>query len=841
MNEFFRRLGYLFTGHRRRRELEAEMAFHREMAQRNSGSEVTRRFGNPTRLQEQAREAWGWTWLDRLIQDLRYAVRILARSPGFTIMAILILAIGIGVNVSAFSLFDMIALQPLPVRDPGSLVRMERRSPQSNSTEMSYPSFLFYRDHSKSLTAAIGVLGVPAMQIDEDVQPAPTTFITPNYFTELETRAAYGRLFSPAQDDSAGAPPAVVISYGFWQRRFGADPSAIGRIIHLNKKPVTIVGVTPYVLATLGGQHPDLWLPIAQLPYFIEGSHILTDFGDSNLRMWGRLAPGVTPKIAEAESKALTDQLRQQHPGSVWDNEYLQISPGGHLQVMQPQIYRVAAMVGVLTLLILAVSCANLGGLLLARAVAREHEIGIRIAIGANRARIFRQLCTESILLASLGSVAGLALGYLVLNFALDVMDAPKWLSAAPDWRVLLFTMSLTLAAALFFGMAPALQIARQRRHKTLARQILIGAQVAASCVLLIVAGLLVRAAHHALYSDPGFGYERLVTIDPQLAHHGYTPAKAKAYLDQMQSRLLATPGVKAVSLVDFPPLGHITDRERREINGRVLLVYPNWVAPDFFDAMRIPMLAGRTFYPGEKHAVVVSESLGRQQWPDQNPIGQQIGDGDNKDTVIGVAGNARINALSDDDASEEYRAAQPESTPEMVIVARTEGDTGGLAPQARAISDSLDPKIVPEIRQLKTLYRDNIAGVEKTATTVTIIGIVAALLAGIGIVSLVTFTISQRSKEIAIRLALGSPASQALAAILSQFSWPVLIGLTAGFALTIIGSRLLRFALYGVSNLDPISYATAIAVLLAIFALATLLPARRALKLDVARTLHQD
>ena len=837
INEILRRLSYLFHRNRHGRELEAEMAFHREMAARQG----KRNFGNELRLREQSREAWGWIWFDRLGQDLRYAVRILARSPRFTAMAVLILAIGIGVNVSAFSLFDMIAFKLLPVRDPGSLIRLERRSPESHSTEMSYPSFVFYRDHSRSLAAAIGVFGIPPVQIDEDVQSASASFITPSYFTELGTQAAYGRLFDPVTDNSLGASPAVVISYGFWQRRFGSDPSVVGRVIHINKKPATIVGITPYAFASLGGQHPDICMPIAQQPYFVEGSHVLTEFGDSNLRMWGRLAPGVTQKAAEQELRTLTDELRKQKPDSVWNKEFLEISSGGHLQEMQPQIYQVAAMAGGLTLLILAVCCANLGGLLLARAVAREHEIGIRIAIGANRARIFRQLCTESILLAIFGSLAGFALGSAVLHIALQELDAPKWLTAAPDWRVLLFTVGVTFAAAVFFGLAPALQIARQRRHKTIVRQILVGAQVAASCVLLIVAGLLVRASRHALYSDPGFRYERLLSIDPQLAHHGYKPAEAKAYLDQMQTRLRATPGVNAVSLVSFPPLGHITDRERREINGHAVLVYPNWVAPDFFQAMGIPLLTGRTFYPGEKNAVIISDSLARQQWPGQNPVGQLLPDDEHKDIVVGVVGNARINALGDDDATEEYWAAQPEDAPEMVVVAMTEGGISDIPSRARAISDNLDNKIIPEVRQLKTLYRDNVAQVEKVATTVSLIGMISVLLAGIGIVSLAVFTISQRNKEIAIRLALGSNAVQTLTAVFGQFSWPVLIGVAVGVALTAASSRLLRFALYGVSNLDFTSYVGAAGVLVVAVVFAVLVPARRALRIDIARTLHEE
>ena len=480
MGEIFRRIRYLL--HRRRfdKELESDMEFHREMAAR----EGRNNFGNTLRMREQAREAWGWTWLDRLGQDLRYAARTLGRSPGFTLTAVLVLAIGIGVNVAGFSLFNMVALKPLPVPDPGSLVRLERRSPQSYTSEMPYASALFYRDHAKSLSAMMAVLGVPPMEIDGDLQPTSASFATANYFAELGTRAAYGRMFEPAREDDASAAPVAVLSYSLWQRRFGADPSVVGRTIHLNGKPATVIGVTPYDFATLGGQHPDIWLPIAQQPYFVEGSKVLTNPSASSVRMWGRLAPGVSPKMAAQELLALTNELRRQHPKDIWNNEYIDIKPGAHLQVMQPEMYRVAAMVAVLTLLILAVACANLGGLLLARAVTREHEMGIRIAIGASRGRIFRQLCTESLLLAFLGAAAGLGLSYVVLRVALSRLDTPKWVTAVPDWRVLLFTIGISVVAALFFGLTPALQIARQRQRKTIARQVLIGAQVAASCVL---------------------------------------------------------------------------------------------------------------------------------------------------------------------------------------------------------------------------------------------------------------------------------------------------------------------------------------------------------------------
>lgn len=838
MGELWRRISYFLNRRRLDADLESDMKFHREMAARAGRNN----FGNMLRMREQSREAWGWTWLDRLLQDLHYGSRILVRSPGFTIMGVLVLGIGIGVNVAAFSFFNMVALKPLPVRDPASIVRLERRSLSSYASEMAYPSFIFYRDHARTLSAAIAVLGVPPMQIDDDLQPTSTSFVTPNYFTELGTPAAYGRLFTPSLDGSPASQPSVILNYELWQHRFSGDPSIIGRTIRVGQRPATIVGVLPYDFASLGGQHPEVWMPIAQQPYFIEGSKVLTDWRDSSVRMWGRLAPGVTSKAAEQELRALTSQLAKQHPEAVWDeNEYLQLSPGGHLQVMQPRMYEIAAMVGILALLILAVACANLGGLMLARAVARQHEIGIRIAIGAGRGRILRQLFTESLMLASLGSIAGVGLGYVIMRVLLSFPNTPRWLSAVPDWRVLLFTAAITFLAATFFGLAPALQIARQRQQKTIVRQILVAAQVAASCVLLIVAALLVRATQHVLYTDPGFGFEQLISIDSQLGKHGYSPEAARAYLQQMETRLHSIPGVISVSIVKLPPMGHIVANSNTEINGHTVTIYPNWVEPGFFSTMGIPLKTGRTFASGDKHVVIVGEAFARQQWPGQNPLGKQIGGGKSKDTVIGVVGDAHINALNDDDAAEQYWPAQPADMPGMVVVARASGEPGSITPAIKSISQSLDPKALPEIRQIKLLYRENLSRLQMIATAVSAIGLTAVVMAGIGLLGLVAFTVSQRTKEIAIRIAIGARPIAVLAAVLRQFSWPVALGLLLGTTASAFGSRLLRVALFGVSNLDPIGYAAALIVLSVIVAIAALLPARRALRLDVARTLHYD
>ena len=832
MGKLLRRIHYLINRRRLDAELESDMEFHREMAARAGRSN----FGNTLRMREQAREAWGWTWMDRLAQDLSYATRTLARSPGFTVTAVLVLAIGIGVNVAAFSFFNMVALEPLPVRDPGSLVRLQRRSPENISGQMPYATAMFYRDHAKTLSAVLTMMGA-RLSLGDDLNPVKTNFVSGNFFRELGATAAYGRLLDAERDEAGNAPPVVVLGHEFWEQRFGADPAIVGKVIYLNRRPVTVVGVEPYGFPSLDGAGAEVWLPITEQPYFVEGSKVLTDVSNGSVRVWGRLAAGATASQAEQELLGLTNELRKQYPKDIWKDEYIRSDPGGHLHVMEPAMYKVAEMVGVLTLLILAVTCANLGGLQLARGVSREREMGIRLGLGASAARIFRQLLTESLVLALIGSVAGMLLAWGTMKIVLVKTPSPVWLSASPDWRVLTFVVALALMATLMFGFAPALQIARQRQRKTLARQLLVGAQIAASCVLLIVASLLVRAAQHALYTNPGFGYERVVSIDPELGRHGYTPAAAEEYLVQARSRIEALPGVTVVSLVKFAPLGHHIARVDTEINGRKASIYPNSVDDRYFQAMEIPVLVGRNFSPNEKNTVIVSEALARRQWPGESPLGKKY----EENTVVGVVGNAHVNAMNDGDSLEAYYPAQPTDMPDMVVLVKSAGAPDGLTPMAKSIVDNLNPNLFPEISLLKSGFRKDMEQVEVVASAVTLIGLVAVALAGVGILGLVSFSVTQRLKEIAIRMALGATKVQVLRAVLRQFVWPVTLGMSTGAGIAAATTGILRIALYGVSNLDPSSYAAAILVLMAMVSLAALLPARRALRLNLARTLHYD
>lgn len=835
MSEFFRRLRYLLQHRRLQRELEQDMEFHREMAAREGRTN----FGNILRLKEDARQAWGWMWIDRLAQDVRYAARVLLGAPGFTLTAVSVLAIGIGVNVTAFSLFDLIALKPLPVRDPESLVRLQPRSPEHIASEMPYPFVVFYQRHARTLQASMAVMGgVPPLHLNDDIAPVTASFVSTNYFAELGTRAGVGRLLHPGWDDKT---PVVVLSYSCWQSRFGGDPAIAGKLIHLNRKAATIIGVTPYAFASLGDQHSDVWLPLPEQPYFIEGSHVLEDPSNGSVQMWGRLAPGATRKTAAQELLLLTNELRKIYPKAVWDKQYIQVDPGGHSKVMDPEMYQVAAMVEGLVLLILAVACGNLSGMMMARGIARQREIGIRLAIGASWQRVFRQLFTEALLLALLGAGLGVALSWAVIGVAMRQLDAPGWMSASPDWRVLAAALATALISAMLSGLAPALQIARQRYRRMLARHFLTAGQVAASCTLLIVAGLLVHAVHRVLFTDPGFGYAQVLGIDPGLGAHGYSDAAAQNYLNTLTSRVRSLPGVERVALSKIPLLKHgVTSYMTVDFYGRPVNIYPNWVDGEFFRTMEIPLLRGRVFSPGETNAAIVSQSFASKEWPGQDALGKPLWrDGSGKDRIIGIVRNARIKAMNDGDAVEVYWPPQAADMPAMTLLVKTAGAPDGIETVIRSIAEKLGPKLFPSVWLLKSGFHETALDIEKLALVVSLLGAVGLCISAIGVAGLVGYSVSQRRKEIAIRLALGAHDAQALSAIFRQFAWPLVIGVSSGTALAALLSGLLEKTLYGVGRLDPASYAAGIAVLLAASLTAGFVPARRVLKLNLSKALN--
>lgn len=851
MGELIRRLRYLL--HRRRfdAELRSDMEFHREMAAREGRSN----FGNSLRLREDAREAWGWMWLDRLGQDLRYAVRMLARSPGFTVAAVLMLAIGIGVNVAAFSFFNLMVLSPLPVREPASLQRFHRRSPDAYAFALPYPEMAFFRQNSRTLSTVLA-LNFTRVAIAGEEKPLNGHFVTTNFFTDLGGSPRLGRVLDPVTDEAADAPPVVVLGHGFWQRHFGGDSGVVGRQILLNGKPVTVVGVAGKEFSGLSLDRPDFWAPLAQQPYLVTGSHLLTDYSveNSGVQMFGRLQPGLSPRAAEEELRGLAAELRKSQPAHIWEKETLPSQPGGYATSLMignrsgtgseqdGELAPVAAMVVALCLLILSVACANLGSLLLARGVAREREISIRISVGAGRVRLLRQLFTESLVLSLLGAAAGLGAGYAVLRGLMALSaQTPEWFSPMPDWRVVVFTLGIAFFAALLFGLAPALQTVRRRHQTTFLRQILVGAQIAASCVLLIVAGLLVRALEHALFTNPGYEYQQVVTIDPGLAAHGYTPARARGYLDALQGRLRAVPGVTAVSLTDTPPLGNRASTAGVGIDGRSAEILLTHADPQYLATMKIPLLQGRGLERGDIRAIVISQSMAARFWPGTNPLGKQFPvDGANS-TVVGVSADAHLMKMENGELVQLYGPLPESGLPSVAVVVRTSGPGEDLARTAIAISRSLDPAVFPTVQMLKNAFRSQLLPAQSSALVASLLGFVAQLLACVGIIGVVSYAVSQRVREIGIRMALGARPIQVVSVVLRQFLWPVVAGLVAGTAGAVLLSRLMRGVLYGISNLDPVAYGMALFFFLATVVLAAMLPARGAVRVDPMRALRQD
>jgi predicted permease len=835
MMELLRRLSYLWNRRRLEREMAEEMAYHRELMSPDRRTH----FGNDLRLREDARGMWGWTWLDRLHQDLTYGARVLRNARGFTLTALLVLVLGIGVPLSAFRVV-LTDLRGGSAPDPDSLVRLTRRAPGAHMTSLTYPELAFYAAHAKSFRHVIGVsTRNPAVFSEAAAGSAPepvpesinVAFATSNYFPEFGIVPALGRMLTP-DDERPGAEPAAVIGELFWRRRFGGDPAIIGRSIRVNGKLLQVVGVVPRSSTAAD----EVWMPLVRQPDVVEGSTLLTDW-HSALDLYGRLRPGVSPQASQQETLALAARLREHRPDHVWKGEYLEARPILAFDANSEE-FKIVLTAAVLVLLLLVAACANLGTLVLARGVTREREIRVRMALGAGRLRIVRQLFTESLLLAVLSGLCALLLSSVVLKVMQLQHNATG--SVLPDWRAIAATFSAALLAALVFGLPPAFRLASLVPRAGRARSIFLGAQVAVSCLLLVVSSLLVNSRQRLGATDPGFDYRHLVWISPGLKAHGYGEPAAQAYLDLLRARTAALPNVKATSQVWLAPWSDLhmgSNWMGRQYAG-------NHVDPQFLDTMGMRLVRGRNFRPGEDGVAIISEATARVLWPDQDALGKSLPWNPPGQTVIGVVRNASTAYVGSREPVEFYLPPSRSAAPDSVLLIRVSGSPRDFVRRLQETARDLDPRLQPTVQVVKDSYDVEMQRASAAVAVIAILGTVAILLSVIGLAGLAGYTVAQRTREIGLRIALGARASHVVRAILAPMSRPIGIGFVCGALGGSAVASVLRSGIPTMSGLnvfDPLPYVMAMALFAAVVALSILAPGRRATRINPIQALQHE
>ena len=824
MMELWRRLWYLLNRSRLERELQDEIAAHRAMKGADGPA-----FGNVRRIREDSAEQWGWGWLDRLTQDFRFASRLLRRSPSFTATATGVLALGVGINLAAFQVFDTVALSWLPVRSPETLVRVLRRSPRGTSTALSYPAFDFYRTRATSFSAAHGLVFGEVTLGDDTVHHVPAEFVTTSYFEDLGAVPLRGRLLAPA-DDRPGADPVIVLSEPLWNARFGADESLVGGTLRVNNRTFVVAGIASATFVGLDDRGAA-WIPITQHPAAFQGSTLLGDTVGGGVRFHARLGPAVTTESAELELKALVDAYREQDPTNVWEGEWLDLRNAGRLASVEQMNGAGVALIAALVGLVLLTACMNLGLLLLSRSLGREREFAIRLSVGASRRRIVRQLATENLLIAALGTIAGCAVSAVAARVMLSLTGVPPGIAPQFGLRVALMAATLACVSSLLFGFTPALQALKPAPTRLRFRNALLAVQVGAACVLLIVSGLLVRGVLRVTRVPLGFEYQTTLMIDPKLSSYGISGAAADAYFRDLSSRVRALPQVADEAIATLPPFGN-----RVNVNsiGTVL----HYVTPSYFTTMQIPVKRGRAFAANEQNVVLVSESLARRLWPGEEAIGKSYDEA----TVIGVTGDARTVRIGDGSASECYRPIDSRHLSDAVMVVRMVDARVGAAPSMlRGEAAAVDSRVGASVVSLRELLEARLETPRDMAIVTAVIGLCALLLAVTGLAGLVSFTVSQRIREIGVRLALGAGASQILRAMARQFVRPIAAGLVGGVLCSVLAATVLSRELFGLSRVDPVAYGGA-ALLFAVVAGLAMLPSlRRALRVDPISALRHE
>lgn len=870
----------------RARELEGEEG----LAPAEARAEARRRFGHRDRIERRAR-VWAESTRRRrelggrvegVIRDVRYAGRGFVRSPAFTLLALVTLALGIGATTGIFSLAEAVFLRAPPVEAPERLAMVYTTcrdgDPRCGS---SYPDFRSYRERSTRFADIAAYSWVP-MSVgvgDAGARLATGQVVSGNYFDLLGVRPAAGRLLRPSDDVAGGA--AAVLSHDFWVDVTGGDPAVVGTTVRINGTPFTVVGVAREGFRGLDvGGDVDAWIPLRAGSLLGESAGAVAREGilGSRRSRWiaalvGRLAPGATAEQARREMASISSALRRMDPEARGPRSITVDAAGRYaLPVFdRGELVRFVGVLGGVVAFALLLATANLANLLLARGSARRREMGVRRALGAGRARLVRQLVTESLLLAGAGGAAGLVVARwlvdLLSGFTLPGLVPVEGLHAGIDGRVLAFAAAVSVVTGLAFGLLPALRsadpdvVAAMRGESRGAapgrialRKGLVVVQVAISLVLLVGSGLFLRTLRSALAFDPGFRTENVALIRYNPGFARYAAAESYDLLRRVEERLRGLPGVEDASTATLVPLqvgghrGTFVDVDGYEAGpDEEMRVEYVGVRPGYFRTLGIPLLSGRGFTSGDDagatEVAVVSETAARRWWPDGDAVGGRIRFAGAWFRVVGVAGDVRWRALEEEPGPflfvsiDQFPAQTVGSF--LTVAARTSADAGAALPTIRTAFASVEPDVaLTSVTTMGRQVEEALAPQRLGAILLTALGALALILAAVGIYGVVSYAVSRRLREVGIRLALGAGRREVVAGLVGEMAVPVGLGLVVGLGAALALSGLVRGFVFGVASADPITYAAITVGLAAVAAVATLVPARRATRIDPVRIL---
>jgi macrolide transport system ATP-binding/permease protein len=846
MHKLIRRFQYWRQRGRLDNELAEEMEFHRAMLA-SDGKEAAV-MGSVTMAREDARAVWIWPWLQSVWQDLAYGARTLRRSPGFTITALVALGCAIGINTSLFTIFNAFALRPWPARDAERVVVAHRMTGHGMS-DFGIAEYRFLAQHATSFSGLIAIRSGEMVKLDD--RKLALTYVSGNYFQVMGIALERGRGFSG--ESEAGA----VISHDLWQNGFGGDPGIVGKPVRLDDAPFTVVGVAPAELNAMNGPpyslRNDAWvtLPARKLlrPNDPSVDAWLTRPSDCCTPIAGRLAPGVGRAAAAAELTALSEQFQA---ANGLQRENSRVVVAGTAWIESPrkkrQVIPMMAALFLAVTLVLALACANVGNLLLARAASRRQEIAVRLSLGASRARLVRQFLVESLMLAVGAAAAGLAIAEVLPGALLRRLAGDLVIRIVPDGRVLAYTMVISIVSCLAFGLAPALHgtrgsisVALKSRPPRL-RSLLLAVQVAISVVLLSNAALLVRGIQRAQATDLGFDVKNVSVLSLELPASQYGGARSAALARDLEAALRGARDLPVWGLATSAPLAgsHFSTSFRLPEDGsRVLQIDANDVSSGYFDALGIPLVAGRKFAAEDAgHEVaMVNAAAVRRWWSGASPVGKTFVSNEKVWTVVGVVGDAYTNDLTGLEAMLYFPLSATSGVPTVLVRDGQAAVTARVASIVRAIEPRAQVTVEPMAARVGRGLLPSTVGAEIAG----FLGLLAMGIASVGMFGVFAYAAGQRTREIGVRMALGARPSEIVRLVLGSSLVSLGFGAVAGIAAAVASSILLANALPGVKTGDPAAYVAVVVLLAAAVALASAIPARRATRVDPVRALRWE